>query len=89
MYAGSLNRKQILSVYIYWQDLKKCILFEQRHQGRQSVEALSVGIDCVKLQEITKQSAEAVPVLPCVMQTTGQEVSASVLAKFSALWFQE
>lgn len=87
MYAGSLKRKQILSVYIYWQDLKKCILFEQRHQGRQPVEPLSVIIDCVKLQEITKQSAEAVPVLPCV--TTGQEVSASVLAKFSALWFQE
>lgn len=89
MYAGSLKRKQILSVYKYWQDWKKCVLFEQRHQGRQLVEPLSAGIDCVQLQGVTKQSAEAVPVLPCMMQINGQEVLASVLAKFSALWFQE
>lgn len=53
------------------------------------MEPLSGGTDCVKLQGVTKQSAEAVPVLPCMMQTPGQEVLASVLAKFSLLWFQE
>lgn len=53
------------------------------------MEPLSAGIDCVKLQGVTKQSAEAVPVLPCMMQTTGQEVLALVLVKFSALWSQE
>lgn len=41
----------------------------------------------MKGQGTTKQSAEAVPVLPCAM---GQEVSASVLARFYApLWSQE
>lgn len=54
MYAGSLNRKQILSVYKYWQHWKKCILFEQTHQGGQPVAPLSVWIDFVKLQEVTK-----------------------------------
>lgn len=70
--------------------LEKFILFEHRHQGRQSVEPLPVGTGCVKVQGITKQSAEAVPILPCVMQTVGQEVLASVLARFyTPLWYQE
>lgn len=69
--------------------LEKCILFEHRHQGRQSVEPLPVGTDCVKVQGITKRSAEAVPILPCVKQTAVQEVLASVLARFyTPLWYQ-
>lgn len=62
--------------------LGKCILFEHRHQGKQPVEHLPEGTTCMKVQGITEQRAEAVPVLPCVMQTVGQEVSASALARF-------
>lgn len=60
MYAGSLNRKQIISVYKYW--LEKRYFFEQSHQGRQSLVPLSVDADCVKLQAVTKQSAEVLGV---------------------------
>lgn len=51
---------------------------------------LPVGTECVKVQGIRKQSTEAVPILPCVMQAAGQKASALALARFyTPLLYQE
>lgn len=89
VYWISEQKTNTISVYKLARP-EKHILLEHRPRGRQPVGPGPGGTHCVKVQGTTKQRAEAVPILPCAMRTAGQEVSASVLARFYApLWSQE
>lgn len=77
-------------MYIHSQDWKKRHLFEHRYREDSLWSPWSVDTDCVKTQEITKLNTEDMAVVPCVMQTAWQKVSALVLARFYApLQYQE